>query len=113
MKVLEEIRKENETEVRMIEKNQWKGLTDGKKSKLRKNVVVYNLPQSEEGKNIYKELLIKLKNPTEKIFEEEIKKKNSIVKKQLHDHIRKKKENYKIRPTLIKLGNEEFENRFL
>ena len=73
MKVLEENRKENETEARMIKKKSMEGLNRWKKEQIKKNVVVYNLPQSEEGKNIYKELLIKLKNPTEKIFEEEIK----------------------------------------
>ena len=103
---LKEIWKEKETKARMFEKNQCK---DRKMEKVQreKNVVVYNLPESEEeqAKVRYKED----EEAFRKIFE--VREMECTKQKQL---IRLgKREEYKIRPVLVKLRDKETEIKVL
>ena len=97
---LREIWKEKETEIRMFEKIDAR-IEQMEKVQRKKNVVVYNLPESEEeqARDRYKEDEIACR----KIFE--IMEMENIEQKQL---IRLgKREEYKIRPVLVKLKDEE------
>ena len=93
---LREIWKEKETEIRMFEKIDAR-IKQMEKVQRKKNVVVYNLPESEEeqARDRYKEDEIACR----KIFE--VMEMENIEQKQL---IRLgKREEYKIRPVLVKL----------
>ena len=97
---LREICKEKETEIRMFEKIDAR-IEQMEKVQRKKNVVVYNLPESEEeqARDRYKEDEIACR----KIFE--VMEMENIEQKQL---IRLgKREEYKIRPVLVKLKDEE------
>ena len=97
---LREIWKEKETEIRMFEKIDAR-IEQMEKVQRKKNVVVYNLPESEEeqARDRYKEDEIACR----KIFE--VMEMENIEQKQL---IRLgKREEHKIRPVLVKLKDEE------
>ena len=97
---LREIWKEKETEIRMFEKID-ATIEQMEKVQRKKNVVIYNLPESEEeqARDRYKEDEIACR----KIFE--VMEMENIEQKQL---IRLgKREEYKIRPVLVKLKDEE------
>ena len=97
---LKEIWKEKETEIRMFEKIDAR-IEQMEKVQRKENVVVYNLPESEEeqAKDRYKED----EAACRKIFE--VMEMENVEQKQL---IRLgKREEYKIRPVLVKLKDEE------
>ena len=97
---LKEIWKEKESEIRMFEKIDAR-IEQMEKVQRKKNLVVYNLPESEEeqARDRYQEDEIACR----KIFE--VMEMENIQQKQL---IRLgKREEYKIRPVLVKLKDEE------
>ena len=97
---LKEIWKEKETEIRMFEKIDAR-IEQMEKVQRKKNVVVYNLPESEEEqeRDRYKEDEVACR----KIFE--VMEMENVEQKQL---IRLgKREEYKIRLVLVKLKDEE------